>query len=411
VRKHGTGQAQFCASRAPGFILLILIRHNQFDFDFSDFDFSDFDFSFILLTTAKGGFKVLINTPDKEERMHKALRIAFLLVVLLGVTAVAVAAPAAEQETFTWKIGHANAPLENSALHVTATKFQELVEKYSDGRIKIEVYPSAQLGNDREMADLTVSGSIDGFVTSLNLITQYAPRMDALILPYMFEKSENFRKAAYAMWDENNAYLVNKANMRMFTMWDSGFRHIMSAKPVRNLSDLRKMKFRVPPSPVMVAMIESWGHSPTPVEWSELFNAMQLGVVDAFEVDDSVLISARMNEVVKYITNNDHQLQVSLGVLSEDSYQKLPADLKAVVDKASMETMAFAMENAQKILDEAIKVSIRDHGLQVLGPPEDYDEWARRARTIWPAFYERIGEGDAKAGKAFVDKLFAAAGM
>lgn len=341
----------------------------------------------------------------------KTLRIAVLLTALLALATVAFATPTAETETFEWKIGHANAPLENSALHVTATKFEELVERYSEGRIQVEVYPSAQLGNDKEMADLTVSGAIDGFVTSLNLVTQYAPRMDAFILPYMFGNSQNFRTAAYKMWEENNEYLVDRANMRFFTLWDSGFRHVMSARPVRTLDDLRKMKFRVPPSPVMIAMVESWGVSPTPVEWSELFNAMQLGVVDAFEVDDSVLISARMNEVVKYITNNDHQLQVSCGVLSEDSYQALPDDLKDVVDRASLETMAYAMQNAQSILDEAVRISVAEHGLQVLGPPNDYDEWARRARTIWPAFYERIGDGDAAAGKAYVDKLFAAAGM
>lgn len=346
--------------------------------------------------------------------MKRTLRIAALAAAFLVVGLVAFANATSEQpaeETFQWRIGHANAPLENSALHVTATKFKELVEKYSDGRITVEIYPSAQLGNDKEMADLTVSGAIDGFVTSLNLITQYAPRMDAFILPYMFEKSENFRSAAFSMWDDNNAYLADKANMRMFTMWDSGFRHVMSTKPVHTLDDLRQMKFRVPPSPVMIKMVESWGVSPTPVEWSELFNAVQLGVVDAFEVDDSVLISARMNEVVKYITNDDHILQVSVGVLSEDSYQALPDDLKEAVDKASLETMQYAMDNAAKILQEAIDVSEKDHGLQVLGRPDDYADWVRLARTIWPDFYERIGEGDAAAGKAFVDKLFEAAGM
>ena len=346
--------------------------------------------------------------------MKKMLRIAALTAALLVVATFAFAAASSEEgaeETIEWRIGHANAPLENSALHVTATKFEELVEKYSDGRIQIEVYPSGQLGNDKEMADLTVSGAIDGFVTSLNLVTQYAPRMDAFILPYMFEESANFRSAAFGMWEENNEYLVERSNMRFFTLWDSGFRHVMSAVPIRNLGDLRKVKFRVPPSPVMIAMVESWGVSPTPVEWSELFNAMQLGVVDAFEVDDSVLISARMNEVVKYITNDDHILQVSCGVLSEDSYAALPADLKAAVDKASMETMQYAMDNAASILQEAVQVSIDEHGLQILGRPADYAEWSRLARTIWPEFYGRIGEGDAAAGEAFVEKLFEAAGM
>lgn len=344
-------------------------------------------------------------------RYVRLVVIASLLCALLAVPGLFASGAGEEAETFEWRIGHANAPLENSALHVTATKFEELVEEYSEGRIQVEVYPSAQLGNDKEMADLTVSGAIDGFVTSLNLITQYAPRMDAFILPYMFERSENFRRAARALWDETNEYLIEKANMRMFTIWDSGFRHVMSTKPVYTLDDLRQLKFRVPPSPVMIAMVESWDVSPTPVEWSELFNAVQLGVVDAFEVDDSVLISARMNEVVKYITEDDHILQVSVGVMSEESYQKLPDDLKEAVDRASMETMQHAMDTAGKILEEARQVSIDEHGLQILGRPDDYQDWVDRARTIWPEFYERIGEGDPALGEQVVDRIFEAAGM
>ena len=120
----------------------------------------------------------------------RALCLVAVLIVLMvaggGTAFGAGRSEGAAAETFSFRIGHANAPLENSALHVTAVKFQELVEQYSDGRITAEVYPSAQLGNDREMADLTVSGALDVFVTSLNLITQYAPRLDAFILPYMF---------------------------------------------------------------------------------------------------------------------------------------------------------------------------------------------------------------------------------
>jgi len=161
----------------------------------------------------------------------------------------------------------------------------------------------------------------------------------------------------------------------------------------------------------MVEMVKSWGISPTPVEWSELFNAMQLGVVDAFEVDDSVLISARMNEVVKYITNNDHILQVSVLMMSEETYQKLPADLQAAVDKASKDSMPRVDSRSAAILEEAVEVSKKEHGVQFLGRPKDYDEWARLARGSWSLHYKDIGEGDAAVGEEFVKKVFAAAGM
>ena len=153
-----------------------------------------------------------------------------------------------EVETYKIRIGHSNMAADNSALHVTAMVFEELVEEYSDGRIQAEIYPNAQLGNDAEMVDLVVSGALDAFVTSINLVTNYAPRLRALILPYMFEDNTNFRKARDTMWDDFNEYTVKRANMRLITMWDSGYRHVMSRKPVHELADLKKLKFLPAPS-------------------------------------------------------------------------------------------------------------------------------------------------------------------
>ncbi len=114
------------------------------------------------------------------------------LMLLVGSLSLWAGGQPASQETFNLRIGHSNMAADNSALHVTGMVFEELIEEYSDGRIQAEIYPNAQLGNDSVMADLIVSGALDCFVTSINLITQYAPRLDALMLPYMFEDNTNF---------------------------------------------------------------------------------------------------------------------------------------------------------------------------------------------------------------------------
>jgi TRAP-type C4-dicarboxylate transport system substrate-binding protein len=225
----------------------------------------------------------------------------------------------------------------------------------------------------------------------------------------MFEDNQKFRKARAALWDEFNAYLVERANMRLITLWDSGYRHVMSTKPVYTLDDLKKLKFRVPPSPVMIEMVKSWGVSPTPVEWSEVFNALQLGVIDAIEVDDSVLISARMNEVIKYITNDDHILQVSVAVMSQDFYNKLPPDLQQAVDRAAKDSIPRVDARSSGILEEAVEISKKEHGVQFLGRPKDYPVWAEKARTSWAKFYKDIGSGDEALGKEIVARIFAAA--
>ncbi len=336
------------------------------------------------------------------------LSVFLLLMGIQGLWAAGTQETGAE-EVYEIRIGHANIPADNSALHVTGMVFEELVEKYSNGRIQAEIYPSGQLGSDAEMADLVVSGAQEVLVTSLNLITQYAPRFQAFILPYMFEDNQKFRKARAALWDEFNDYLVERANMRLITLWDSGYRHVMSTKPVYTLDDLKKLKFRVPPSPVMIEMVKSWGVSPTPVEWSEVFNALQLGVIDAIEVDDSVLISARMNEVIKYITNDDHILQVSVAVMSQDFYEKLPPDLQEAVDRAAKDSIPRVDARSAGILEEAVEVSKKEQGVQFLGRPKDYPVWAEKARTSWNKFYKDIGGGDEALGKEIVAKIFAAA--
>jgi TRAP-type C4-dicarboxylate transport system substrate-binding protein len=118
-----------------------------------------------------------------------------------------------------------------------------------------------------------------------------------------------------------------------------------------------------------------------------------------------------MNEVVKYITNNDHILQVSVLMMSEETYKKLPADLQKVVDKASMDSMPRVDARSSEILQEAIEVSKKEHGVEFLGRPGDYEQWAEKSRSSWSLHYKDIGEGDAEVGKQFVEKVFAAAGM
>lgn len=314
---------------------------------------------------------------------------------------------AAQDKKIELRIGHANAPLDDSMLHVASVTFKENVERLSAGRIQAKVFPSAQLGSDAEMVNLTMTGAQDVFSTSLNLITNYSQRLDALILPYMFPEPENFRKAVGSLWVDFNEYLTKKANMRFIAIYDSGYRHIMSLNPIRTLEEVRKVKFRVPPSPIMIETHKAWGINPVQVPWGELFNAMQLKVVDAFECDDSVLISARYNEVVKYITLNDYMLQISVLVMSEATYKKLPPELQKIVDQASQETQKSMLAKSQSLVKHCLDVSVKK-GVKVLGKPTDYDNWVKLARATWPKFHQRVGDGDVNLGKQMVDKIFEA---
>lgn len=307
-----------------------------------------------------------------------------------------------ESEVYTLRAGHANAPSADSFYQIQATIFKELVEEYSDGKIIVDIYPSAQLGSDREMIEYVKTGAQDILLTSLNLITDHVPRMDSLMLPFIFDDPDKAVGAVDDLWTYYNDYTKERADLILLDLPIVGYRKIMSIEPIRNLDEARDVKFRLPPSPLFVKTFESLGINPVTIPWVELFSAMQLGTVDAFECDPTVLVSARYNEVVKYITEIDWTTQVSVMVMSELSYEKLPANLQRAVDKAAAETRERMKGESIKILDNCIALS---PDVEFLGKPDDYDEWVKLGQQVWPEFYERIGDGDAAAGEEAVNML------
>jgi len=309
-----------------------------------------------------------------------------------------------EEKTYVLKAGHANAPLEDSIYHVEALKFKELVEEYSDGRITVDIYPSGQLGSDAEMAEYTKTGTQDIHITSLNLISDHAPRVEVLMLPYIFPEMDKANDAIDQQWDYFNDYLIEKANLRLLDLPLTGYRKIMSTEKIMTMEEARKVKFRLPPSPLFLNTFKEFGIDPTIVPWNELFTAMQLGTVDAFECDPTVLISARYNEVVKYITDIDWTLQVSVMTMSQKTYASMPEDLQQAVDKAALGTREYIKNEIDGILQNCIDSSPK---VTFLGRPDDYEEWVSRGRQAWPKFYERLGDGDADAGKEVVEKVYA----
>ena len=306
------------------------------------------------------------------------------------------------------RLGHANAPSEDSMYQVVGLKFRQLVEDLSKGELTIAIFPSGQLGGEEELVSFAKEGSIDFAVASLNQVSNHAPGLEALFLPYIFPSTETMYRALDSMAGYFNDYLPERANMRIagyITGGDYGYRQVLSLKPVHSLSDLRKLKVRVPANPVMTSTFQSFGISPTPIAWGELFNALQTGVVDAFECDVSVLVSARYNEVITYVTDINYVAQISLMVMANSTYERLSPAHQKVIDQAIDELNKYMRVKGEEISREAATVSTK---VQFLGKPADFADWEAAGRSTWPMFYKRIGDGDEAVGKALVDKVFAA---
>ena len=308
---------------------------------------------------------------------------------------------------FTMKLGHSNQPdPKDSVFHACALKFEELLEKYSNGRIDVVIYPAFQLGSEQEQVRASQLGTQESTIISTNNLNVFTRSLGFLTLPYIFETVDEGRAVIDQSWDRLNEWSTKEAGVRLLTVIDAGFRDLTnSKKPVRNLEDLRDIKVRVPPNPIMIAAFKSWGNEPIPMAWSETFNALQQKVVDGQENPINVLLAVKFYEVQKWVTAISYVYQSNFIVASEKWFKSLPQDLQDAVVRAGKETTDWERDYIVKTTESDIKRLKEDHGIVFLGAPEDKPEWIRRARAIWPDFYEFIGNGDKAKGQAAVEYI------
>ncbi|WP_258360776.1 TRAP transporter substrate-binding protein [Moorella sulfitireducens (nom. illeg.)] len=311
----------------------------------------------------------------------------------------------ATKAEFTIRFGHANEPTDASIFHVVALKFKELTEKYSNGRIQVEIYPSAQLGGEQEMVRNCQLGTQEVTEVSIANLNPYSKSLYFLSLPYIFDSVEQGRAVANNMMEQINQWAINEAGVRILSFQDAGFRVLSnSKKPVKKLADLQGLKIRIPQNPIWIATFKSWGIDPVPLDWAETFNALQQKVVDGQENPYNVLVAQKFYEIQKYVTDIDFIYQTSAILISEKFFQTLPKDLQEAVIKAGKETQAFEWDLADKSI-ESDKRTITEKGMVLLGRPEDFDEWVKRARSTWPQFYELMGNGDKEKGKQIIETV------
>jgi len=310
----------------------------------------------------------------------------------------------AEDKPIVMKFGHSSDPSEDAWFHRYANKFKELMETYSEGKITVEIYPSSQLGDEQEMFSSCSLGTLDATLGAATNYVNYAPTMGFLTLPYIFESAEQSRSVISEMMPWLQEQSVSESNTRLIGISDALFRELSTKQPVNSLEDIKGMVIRVPSNPIMVACYEVWGAIPTVVAWTETYSALQQGVAVGQDNPYNALISAKLYEVQKYVTDISYLIQANVFVLSEDFYQNLTPELQAVVDRVGKEVVEFANKNTDDGTAQD-KAKLEGLGITFLGIPVDKDKWIELGRSVWPKFYETLGKGDAEKGKLLIETV------
>lgn len=308
------------------------------------------------------------------------------LLVLAGVLVLGLAA-AANAADFVFKLGHIADP--ENPYAKGAEKFAQLVKEKTGGKVEIQVFPSSQLGNQRDLVEGTQFGTIDFTMTSTAVLGNFLPQVAVFDLPFIFRDVQH----AYKALDTVGMEIAQKLQgMKLLAYYENGVRHMTNSKrPIRKPEDMKGLKIRVMEQPIYIEMIKALGGNPTPMAFGELFTALQQGVVDGQENPAAHIYTARFFEVQKYISLTAHTYSAEPMLVSLAAWNKLPKELQEKVQAAANESKDWQRDLCRQ-LEEGYWTKIQESGKSEINRDVDKQAFADATRGVWAMFEKKVGK-------------------
>lgn len=293
--------------------------------------------------------------------MKKGIFTLVLILVMATTGNFAFAAPASG--TITMKVGHSQ-PI-TTPRHLSFLKFKELVEQRTNGAIKVEIYPSAQLGDEGAMIDAVKLGTIQG--TRGGLFERVSPKLLVYTLPFLFENLESIEKVTMGPIGDKLAKDAEKNGIIVLATGDAGgFRQITNnRRPVTKPEDLKGLKIRAPGVKTIVKTLEAFGANVVSIPYGETYMALKSGVADGQENPFVNIESMKFHEVQKYLTIIDYQFHPDPFNVNLKWYKSLSAEHQKILKDCAIESMKYndviikdANATAGKIVQTALETVV-----------------------------------------------------
>jgi C4-dicarboxylate-binding protein DctP len=274
-----------------------------------------------------------------------------------------------------------------------ADYFKKLAEERGKGQVKVEVYPNSQLYKDREEMEALQIGAVQMLAPSLAKFGPLGVRSFELFdLPYIFPNKETLYRVMDGEIGNKLFGMLDAKGITGLAYWDNGFKQMSANKPLRSLNDFKGLKLRIQSSKVLEAQMKALGANPQVMAFSEVYSALQQGVVDGTENPMSNLYTQKMHEVQKHLTLSDHGYLGYAVIVNKKFWDGLPADLRGMLDQAMQEATVFERKIAQEENDQAL-AKVRAAGttqIHVL-PFRDRVVWQKAMLPVHKEFEDKIG--------------------
>ena len=262
----------------------------------------------------------------------------------------------------------------NHPVHEAMVYMADLVEKKSEGKLKIEIYPSSQLGSEKQSLELLQIGSLGMTKVSAAVMENFSPDLKVLGYPYIFRDNAH----RFKIYDSSIGKKLLSGSeqywLKGLTYFDAGNRSFYTKDtPINKPEDLQGLKIRVMQSPTAIEMVKQFGGSPTPISWAELYTSLQQGVVDGAENNLPSFYTSKHYEVCKYYSLNEHSSIPDILVIGTITWNKLNPQEKEWLMEAVQEATVLQRELWEKAEREALS-EIKKAGVHVSHPDKSLFE-------------------------------------
>jgi C4-dicarboxylate-binding protein DctP len=276
------------------------------------------------------------------------------VIATAAVAAFALATPAAAQAPIVLKFSHVVAP--DTPKGKGSEKFKELGEKYTNGKVKIEVYHNSSLYKDKEELEALQLGAVQMLAPSNSKFGPIGVKeFEVYDLPFVLPDKKAVRRVNDGKLGQRLLKLLEPKGMVGLAYWDNGFKLMSANKPLREPEDFKGLKFRIQSSKVLELQMRALGALPQIMAFSEVYQALQTGVVDGQENTPSNMYTQKMHEVQKYTTLSDHGYIGYVVVVNKKFWDDLPGDIRTQLTKAMAEATKYSNEISEKENAEALE--------------------------------------------------------
>jgi tripartite ATP-independent transporter DctP family solute receptor len=315
-------------------------------------------------------------------------RILLLTILALGFTPVAAAIPGAAWagEKVTIKIGHVVDT--KHPYQVGAEHFAKRLRELSGGRIEAQVYPSSQLGNERELVEAIQFGTVEAAGVTTASVSRFVRELDIFNLPFLFRDFTHVYKVLDSPFGEELNQAALKKGLRILGFWVGGSRSIYARRPIGDLASLKGIKVRTMETPLLIATWKALGTIPTPIPFSEVYTSLQQGVVDAGEGNVISYNTMKFDEVAPYMSHIKYLHTITILLIGEKLFQAQPPELQKVILQAGKESVPVERKVNEEEENRIVDV-LRAKGRTVVIP--DIAPFQKAVEPVYDQYGKTIG--------------------